>query len=137
MASLKSEWAPCVAMARAATPMRPQTRRLTGEATGLVGLRSRDSVALGGDGCALAGARGSGVVNQSSADHMKNAEPENKDGYQGLCAQSFPANELFAGWPCVKQAVELRLGHFLGCFASGILVQKMWVAANDLDRLTA
>ena len=100
-------------------------------------LRSRNSVALGGDGCAMAGMRGSGVVNQSSADHMKNAEPENKDGYQGLCAQSFPANESFACWPCVNAIADLELRDFLGYFSPGVLVQKMWVAANNPHCLTA
>ena len=86
----------------------------------------------------MAGMRGSGVVNQSSADHMKNAEPENKDGYQGLCAQSPQANELSAGWPCVNPAGgDPELRDFLGYFTSDVLVQKMWVAANDLYRLAA
>ena len=85
----------------------------------------------------MAGMRGSGVVNQSSADHMKNAEPENKDGYQGLCAQSFPANESIACWPCVNAIADLELRDFLGYFSPGVLVQKMWVAANNLYRLAA
>jgi hypothetical protein len=62
----------------------------------MVRLRSRNSVALGSDGCAWVRVRGPGVVNQSPADHMKNAEPENKGRYQGFCAQSFPASELSA-----------------------------------------
>ena len=61
-----------------------------------VRLRSKNSVALGSDGCAWVRVRGPGVVNQSPADHMKNAEPENKGRYQGFCTQSFPANELSA-----------------------------------------
>ena len=97
----------------------------------------KDSVALCGDGCALAGVRGPGVVNQSPADHMKNAEPQNKGGYQGRCAQSLPANELSARWPWVNAAADLELRDFLGNFASGVLVQKMWVAANNLYRLAA
>ena len=105
--------------------------------TGWIRLRAKNSVALSGDGCALAGVRGPGVVNQSPADHMKNAEPENKGGDQGLCAQSPQANELSAGWPCVNPAGDPELRDFLGYFTSGILVQKMWVAANDLDRLAA
>ena len=127
----------CVAMARAATPMRPQARKLAREATGSVRLRAKNSVALSGDGCALAGVRGPGVVNQSPADHMKNAEPEEKGRDQGLCAQSLQANERSAGWPCVNPAGDPELRDFLGYFTSGILVQKMWVAANDLDRLAA
>jgi hypothetical protein len=58
----------------------PHARKLRREATGLIGLRPKDSVALGGDVDALAGVRGSGVVNQTTADHMKNCEPENKGG---------------------------------------------------------
>ena len=68
--------------------MRPHARKLRREATGWIGLRPKDSVALGGDVGALAGVRGFGVVNQSTANHMKNGEPENKGGDQGLCAQS-------------------------------------------------
>lgn len=100
-------------------------------------LRSKNSVALGGGGCAWAGVRGPGVVNQSPADHMKNAEPENKGGYQGLYAKSFAANELSARWPCATTASDLELRDFLGYFAFGVIVQKMWVAANNLHRLAA
>ena len=105
--------------------------------TGWIRLRAKNLVALSGDGCALAGVRGPGVVNQSPADHMKNAEPEEKGRDQGLCAQSLQANERSAGWPCVNPAGDPELRDFLGYFTSGILVQKMWVAANDLDRLAA
>ncbi len=105
--------------------------------TGSVRLRSKNSVALGGDGGALAGVRGPGVVDQSPANHMKNAEPENEGDYQGLCAQSPQANELSAGWPCVNPAGDPELRDFLGYFTSDVLVQKMWVAANNLYRLAA
>src|SRR5712675_115158 len=53
-----------VAMARAAKPMRPRARKLRRDATGWIGLRPKDSVALGGEVGALAAVRGSGVVNQ-------------------------------------------------------------------------
>src|SRR6266446_3613777 len=124
-------------MARAATPMRPQARKLTREASGRVRLRSKNSIALGGDGRTWAGVPGPGMVNQSPADHMKNDEPENKDGYQGRCAQSFPANEPSARWPCVNAAADVELRDFHGHFTSGVLVQKMWVAANNLHRLAS
>jgi len=121
-----------IAMARAAKPMRPHARKLRREATGWIGLRPKDSVALGGDVGALAGVRGSGVVNQSTANHMKNGEPENKGGDQGLCAQSLPANGLSARWLGVNAA---PLRYFLEY--SGVIVQKMWVAANNLHRLAS
>ena len=78
-----------------------------------------------------------GVVDQSPANHMKNAESENKGGDQGLCAQSLQADELSARWPCVNPAGDPELRDFLGYFTSGVLVQKMWVAANNLHRLAA
>lgn len=124
-------------MVRAATFVPPHARKLTREATGRVGLRPKNSVALGGDGCAFTGVRGPGVVNQGPADHMKNAEPENESGYQGLRTQSLPASEPSARWPRVSAAADPELRDFLGDFASGALVQKMWVAANNLYRLTA
>jgi hypothetical protein len=120
-----------VAMARAAKPMRPHARKLR-EATGWTGLRPKDSVALGGDVGALASVRGSGVVNQSTADHMKNGEPEDKGGDQGLYAQSLPANGLSARWLGVNAA---PLRYFLEY--SGVIVQKMRVAANNLHRLAS
>jgi len=110
--------------------MRPHARKLRREATGWIGLRPKDSVALGGDVGALAGVRGFGVVNQSTANHMKNGEPENKGGDQGLCAQSLPANGLSARWLGVNPAPLRYLLEY-----SGVMVQKMWVAANNLHRL--
>jgi hypothetical protein len=121
-----------VAMARAAKPMRPHARKLRREATGWIGLRPKDSVALGSEVGALAAVRGSGVVNQSTANHMKNGEPKNKDGDQGLCAQSLPADGPSARWPGVNGA---PLRYFLEY--SGVIVQKMWVAANYLHRLVS
>jgi hypothetical protein len=121
-----------VAMARAAKPMRPHARKLRREATGWIGLCPKDSVALGGDVGALAGVRGSGVVNQSTADHMKNGEPEDKGGDQGLCAQSLPTNGLSARWLGVNAAPLRYLLEY-----SGVIVQKMWVAANNLHRLAS
>jgi hypothetical protein len=121
-----------VAMARPATAMRPHARKLRREATGWIGLRPMDSVALGGDVGALAGVRGSGVVNQSTADHMKNGKPENKGGDQGLYGQSFPAKGLSARRLGVNAA---PLRYFLEY--SGVIVQKMWVAANNLHRLAS
>jgi hypothetical protein len=112
--------------------LRPHARKLRREATGWIGLRPKDSVALGGDVGALAGVGGSGVVNQSTADHMKNGEPENKGGDQGLCAQSLPANGLSARRLSVNAA---PLRYFLEY--SGVIVQKMWVAANNLHRLAS
>jgi hypothetical protein len=120
-----------VAMDRAAKPMRPHARKLR-EATGRIGLRPNDSVALGGDVGALASVRGSGAVNQSTADHMKNGEPEDKGGDQGLYAQSLPANGLSARWLGVNAA---PLRYFLEY--SGVIVQKMRVAANNLHRLAS
>ena len=121
-----------VAMARPATPMQPHARKLRREATGWIGLRPKDSVALGGDVGALAGVGGSGVVNQSTADHMKNGEPENKGGDQGLYAQSLPANGLSARRLGINAA---PLRYFLEY--SGVIVQEMWVAANNLHRLAS
>ena len=110
--------------------MRPHARKLRREATGWIGLRPKDSVAQGGDVGALAGVGGSGVVNQSTADHMKNGEPENKGGDQGLYAQPLPANGLSA---LGVNAAPLR--YFLEY--SGVIVQKMRVAANNLHRLAS
>ena len=87
---------------------------------------------LGSEVGALAAVRGSGVVNQSTADHMKNGEPEDKGGDQGLCAQSLPANGPSARWPGVNGA---PVRYFLEY--SGVIVQKMWVAANYLHRLVS
>ncbi len=93
--------------------MRPHARNLTREATGWIRLRLKNSVALGDDGCAWAGMRGPGMVNHGAADHMKNAEPEDKGGDQGLYAQSFPANELSARRPWVNAAADRELPDFL------------------------
>jgi len=87
---------------------------------------------VGGDVGTLAGVRGSSVVNQSTADHMKNGEPEDKGGDQGLCAQSLPVNGLSARQLDVNAA---PLRHILEY--SGVIVQKMWVAANNLHRLAS
>jgi hypothetical protein len=133
-----TSWPPCAAMARAATPMRPHAGKLRREAADGVRLGPKDSVALGGDNCAWAGVRGFRVVNQGPADHMENAEPENKGGYQGLCAQSLPANPLSARWPCVNATGgDPELCNILGYFASEAIVLKMWVAANNLHRLAS
>src|SRR5260370_8033369 len=119
-----------VAMAGAAKPMRPHARKLRREAGGWIGLRPEDRVAQRGDVGALAGVRGFGVANQSTADHMKNGEPEDKGGDQGLCAQSLPANGLSARWLGVNAA---PLPYFLEY--SGVILQKMWVASNNLHPL--
>ena len=60
----------------------------------------------------------------------KSTTPENKGGDQGLYAQSLPANGLSA---LGVNAAPLR--YFLEY--SGVIVQKMRVAANNLHRLAS